>query len=138
MRFEQIQCLEDFDKLVNPNRHEICQYLTSVVFNMIDGIGDTTITAWDGLTTLKFNFFEALYLIAGDRIIILPFISSKLKRMIEDIHNRHEQISDAADHAEQKLNELMDDLDEMLLKEQMKKDSEYLFRIFHKKPFVGA
>ncbi|HUT06831.1 MAG TPA: hypothetical protein VMW74_09130 [Nitrosopumilaceae archaeon] len=135
MLFNQIRCLEDFERLTPiPNmKNHVGTYMVSEIMSILHSSGAEILEISEMLCGLNYNFFESLYLLMGQQIVDLPFASEKLKHIIWYSLDRQKAFAaKVVDSQEIKLNKIMDDLDELIMKKQMKEDSMFLFDFFQK------
>jgi len=135
MLFSQIQCLEDFKQLAKEQEvnTKVGVYIVNEIMRILPLSGDESIKVSQILCKNQFNFFESLYLLMGQQVMELSFTSKKLRHIIKSILARQEAFATKViDAQEMKLNKIMDDLDELIMKKQMKEDSVFLFDFFQK------
>lgn len=139
----QIHCLEDFKKVPQTKeiRQDVLEHLSKEVTSLFgrDMIGDVSV-----LSQLEgISFFEALFLIVGSDILHISFLSNKVRKKIEKLHAEYillGKVIDANVVPNQMINlaKIVQDVDELFIKQQLKIDSKYFKEYFNKADSLGC
>ena len=130
---KQIQCLEDFEKLPQTRemKKDLLVHVTEEVIHLF-GKETNCLDIHAALAREGYSFFAALLLLSGTQLLKVSFLSTKARKMINDLNERIKSRSEDLDMSEKKLNIIIDELDEVLLEQQFKVDSTYFKNYFNK------